>query len=193
MEELAGTFLLGYLCLCGSLQPEATQCHNYEDKEEVSSLHDGRKLSKLLAPEGYWYKTQRRFGFSMLKLNWNWIQLSNIIFKYVNSSVWLILNKRIIEKWYLWIHKPYTNILFTVPLFKYCGWKLAYLSSLAFPPVRMGHSFSKMQTPIEKTGLSWIQTLTKSACATATNCQNIVPFSPFSFLFSCPSGIKIVI
>ena len=53
MEELAGTFLLGYQCLCGSHQPEATERHNHEDKEEVSSQHDGQKLSKLLAPAGY--------------------------------------------------------------------------------------------------------------------------------------------
>ena len=132
MEELAGTFLLGYLCLCVSLQREATQRHNHEDKEEVSSLHDGRKLSKLLAPEGYWYKTQRRFGFSMLKLNWNWIQLSNIIFKYVNSSVWLILNKKIIEKWYLWIHKQYINILFTVPCSNIAAENLRISAALRF-------------------------------------------------------------
>ena len=34
MEELVGTFLLGYQLLCESHQPDAAQCHNHHEEEE---------------------------------------------------------------------------------------------------------------------------------------------------------------
>ena len=43
----------------------------------------------------------------------NWKHCSKIIFKCVNSAVWLIFNEKVAEKWNLWIHDQYIDALFT--------------------------------------------------------------------------------
>ena len=46
--------------------------------------------------------------------NWNWKYCSEIIFKYVNSIVGPIFNKKIAKKCNLWDRKQYIYALFTV-------------------------------------------------------------------------------
>ena len=43
----------------------------------------------------------------------NWKHYSKIIFKCVNSAVGSIFNEKVTEKCNLWVHKQYTNALFT--------------------------------------------------------------------------------
>ena len=50
--------------------------------------------------------------------NCNWKYCNKIIFKYVNSIVELIFNKKVTEKLNLWVCKQYTNALFTIDLVK---------------------------------------------------------------------------
>ena len=48
---------------------------------------------------------------------------SKITFKYMNSTVRSIFNEKIDKKWYLWVHKQCTNVLFTVEKVSLYGWK----------------------------------------------------------------------
>ena len=53
-------------------------------------------------------------GLILLKLKtYCWNHCSKIIFKCVNSTVGPIFNEKIDKKWNLWVHKQYTNTLFT--------------------------------------------------------------------------------
>ena len=64
------------------------------------------------------------FGFVDLKdLGSVWIELillklktlqqNTVIFKCVNSAVGPIFNEKVAKKWNLWVHKQYTDTLFT--------------------------------------------------------------------------------
>ena len=44
----------------------------------------------------------------------NWKHYSKIIFKCVNSIVWPIFNKKVAEKWNLWVRKQCISALFTL-------------------------------------------------------------------------------
>ena len=54
---------------------------------------------------------------------WNWKHYSEIIFKYVNSVVGPIFNKKVAKKCNLWDREQYTYALFTVDKVNYCGLK----------------------------------------------------------------------
>ena len=43
---------------------------------------------------------------------------NKIIFKCVNYAVWSIFNKKVAEKWNLWVHKQFMDALFTRELVK---------------------------------------------------------------------------
>ena len=53
---------------------------------------------------------------------WNWKHCSEIIFKYVNSTVGPIFNKKVAEKCNFWDREQCTDALFTVDKVNYCGW-----------------------------------------------------------------------
>ena len=69
-------------------------------------------------------KQLKRIGWKFLNLGSVWIELfteienwkfcNKIIFKCVNSTVWLIFNEKIIKKWYLWVNEQCIHALFTV-------------------------------------------------------------------------------
>ena len=54
--------------------------------------------------------------------NWNWKYCSKIIFKCVDSIAGPIFNKKVVEKWNLWVHEQCTKALFMKDLVKCCCW-----------------------------------------------------------------------
>ena len=65
--------------------------------------------------------TRGVFGLSLFLLKLKTLQ--EIIFKYVNSIVGPIFNKKIAKKGNLWDREQYTYALFTVDKVNYCGLK----------------------------------------------------------------------
>ena len=59
----------------------------------------------------------------------NWKYYNKIIFKFVNSSVWLIFNEKVAEKWCLWV--PWT-----VHGTHLCGWKVIEKSNCAAKKIK---------------------------------------------------------
>ena len=67
---------------------------------------------------------------------------SKIIFKYVNSTVWPIFNKKVTKKWNLWVHKQYIITVCgrKVNIYSYC-----LLNSNRVLPKRVKKKKKKMQ------------------------------------------------